>query len=134
MTRFVTWKEFYSVGNSAIDDQHKRILDIINDLHEAIESGDEMNTMNSLLGRMIDYTNTHFRFEEKLMEECGYPHLEEHRLLHDELRRKTAGLRAHAEIVTGSDLLRFLKTWWIDHIQEMDQQYAPYLTTSVSSR
>ncbi|HBO45943.1 MAG TPA: hemerythrin [Planctomycetaceae bacterium] len=133
MTPFVTWKAFYSVGNAAIDDQHKRILDIINDLHSAIEDGDEMDTLNSLLGRMVDYTNTHFQFEENLMKECGYPHLEEHRQLHNELRRKTAGLRSHAEIVTGSDLLSFLKTWWIDHIQEMDQQYSPYLTASVSS-
>lgn len=134
MTRFVTWKEFYSVGNASIDNQHRQILDIINDLYAALDDGDDFQTVKSLIERLMDYTNTHFQFEEKLMEECGYPNLERHRELHHELRHKTAGMRSHVNVVTGSDLLRFLKTWWLEHIQEEDQQYAPYLTASVSSR
>ena len=133
MARYIGWKSFYSVGNTSLDNQHKQILEIVNDLYAAIEEGDDHEVLKPLLDRMLQYTKSHFEFEEQLMQEAGYPDLDHHKELHDELRRKTAGLRAHVNLVMDQDLLRFLKEWWTEHIQEEDQQYAPYVAASVPS-
>jgi hemerythrin len=54
--------------------------------------------------------------------------------LHDELRRKVIDLRENADLLTGQDLLHFLKRWWMGHIQGCDKKYAPYLQLSTSRR
>jgi hemerythrin len=133
MGRPIVWKPLYSVGNVSVDNQHKQILEIVNDLHMAMEEGNDHEVVKSLLDRMLRYTHTHFEFEERLMQECGYPDIESHKGLHDVLRRKTTGLRAHTNLVMEQDLLRFLKEWWVEHIQEEDQKFAPYLAASVAS-
>lgn len=132
MTRYVTWKPAYSVGHATLDEQHRQILDTINDLYIALDKGDDRRTLDRLLKRLVQYTKMHFAFEESVMRECGYPDLKSHQQLHESLRQKTVGLQEHAALVTGHDLLGFLKEWWLTHIQEEDQRYSPYLTASVA--
>jgi len=98
----------------------------------ALEEGDDRAVLEGLLERLMQYTNTHFTFEERVMRDAGYPDLASHKQLHESLRRKTAGLQTHSELVMGSDLLRFLKDWWLSHIQEEDHRYAPYVAASVA--
>ena len=62
------------------------------------------------------------------MREHDYPALAEHAALHARLRHRTADFQAHANLVTSRDLLRFVKEWWLEHIQGEDKKYAPYLT------
>ena len=126
MARYVAWKPSYSVGHAALDEQHRQILQIVNDLYSAMQGGDAQSVVKPLLERLLKYTHTHFAPEEQIMQECGYPNLEDHKELHATLRRKTAGLRANVGLVMGVDLLHFLRDWWLEHIQEEDQRYAPY--------
>ena len=53
--------------------------------------------------------------------------------MHDKMRQRTIGLRDNAGLVTGRDLLVFLKEWWCNHIQEQDKKYAPYVSQLVKS-
>ncbi|HLA83675.1 MAG TPA: bacteriohemerythrin [Thermoguttaceae bacterium] len=131
MDRYIVWKPFYSVGYTSLDDQHQQILEIINDLYAAMERGDDRQVVPRLLDRLFEYTKTHFAFEERILREHGYPDLESHKKLHEAMRSKTAGLRSHVGLVLGPDLLRFLKDWWLGHIQEEDQRYAPYVAAAV---
>jgi hemerythrin len=62
----------------------------------------------------------------------GYPDFAQYKALHDKIRKKTSDLREHAHLVTGHDLLRVLKEWWVGHIQSLDKKYAPYLELSGS--
>ena len=71
------WDESLSVGINVIDAQHKRIVQYINELATARDNGDRA-TIGKVLDGMIDYTVTHFAFEESLMERAGYPILREH--------------------------------------------------------
>ncbi len=127
MTAKVVWKAFYSVGDSSLDAEHSQVIEVINDLYAAMDEGEDYAAVKPLLDRLVRYTNEHFRDEERVMQEHDYPGFAEHKALHDRMRKRTADLRAFADLVTGRDLLNFLKEWWLGHIQSKDKEYAPYL-------
>lgn len=131
MRSYITWKDAYSVGNETLDAQHRQIIGIINDLYEAIQQDDDSKAIKPLLNRLVQYTTNHFQQEEKFLAEHEYPDFVYHKMLHDKMRRETLAWRDNADIVTGRDLLRFLKEWWCNHIQQEDKKYTPYLATLV---
>jgi hemerythrin-like metal-binding protein len=126
-TSYITWKDYYSVGDDAIDSQHKQIIEMINCLYRAMQLKDDRQVLKSLLKELVQYAVRHFQYEEKVMLEHNYPDLANHKSLHDKLRQRTVGLCENAGLVTGRDLLVFLKEWWCNHIQDEDKKYAPYL-------
>jgi hemerythrin len=129
----IVWKPFYSVRDASLDAQHQRIIGIINDLYVAMDQGRDLAATKTALDRLIQYTNEHFKHEERVMQEHDYPELVEHKALHDQLRKRTVDLRAHVSLITSRDLLNFLKCWWVEHIQNCDKQFAPYLSVPVHS-
>jgi hemerythrin len=133
MTDYVTWKEFYSVGNPSIDVEHKQVIGIINDLHEAMGEGKDQALVKPILDRLLKHTLAHFEHEEHVMQDNEYPDFAQHKALHDEIRQKTIALHEHADLVTGRDLLQFLKDWWLGHIQNQDRKYTPYLGNLLGS-
>jgi hemerythrin len=133
MDSYIAWKDYYSVGDAAIDGQHKQIIDIINDLYDAMEQGTDASAVTPILDRLVYYTINHFRQEEDCLLAHQYPDLAQHKVLHDKMRRQTIAWRQNADLVTGRDLLIFLKEWWCNHIQQQDKKYAPYLKTLVET-
>lgn len=127
MPNAITWKPFYSVGEPSLDSDHKHIIGILNELIEAVDRGSDQRIVKSVLDRLVQYTITHFKHEEEVMQEHGYPDLPQHKALHDRIRKRTIGLREHLTLVTGRDMLFFLKDWWLGHIQSEDKKYSPYL-------
>jgi len=134
MIPYVTWKDFYSVGDPSIDAQHKQIIGAINELYEAMQKGKDRAVLKPILDRLLQYTLAHFEHEEQVMQEHEYPDFTQHKALHGMIRQKTMDLCEHAYLVTGHDLLRFLKDWWVGHIQGQDKKYSPYLELSGSHR
>jgi len=124
---YVEWKPFYSVGDAAIDDEHKRLLGIVDDLYVAIQMGHEQTRVQEVLERLAEYTTTHFDHEERVMRGCGYPNLDAHKAMHGEMQRRVLELQANPNAVAEGDLLQFVKNWWVRHIQNQDKAYAPYL-------
>jgi len=124
---YVEWKPFYSVGDAAIDDEHKRLLGIVDDLYVAVQMGHGQTRVQDVLERLAEYTTTHFDHEERVMRGCGYPNLDAHKAMHSEMQRRVLELQANTNAVAEKDLLRFLKNWWVRHIQNQDKAYAPYL-------
>jgi hemerythrin-like metal-binding protein len=131
MGSHITWKDYYSVGDEALDAQHKQVLAAINELYDAMQGGVDYRAVAPLLDRLVQYTITHFRQEEERMAAHEYPEFAQHKALHDTMRQKTIALREYANVVTGRDLLVFLKEWWCNHIQDQDKKYAPYLKVPV---
>ncbi len=127
MAEYAIWRPFYSVGDEAIDNEHKIILGLINELYEAVVAKKENVDPKPISDRLVRYTNTHFQHEEQVMRDCDYPKIFDHKLEHDRLRQRTLDFHNNLNLVTGRDMLRFLKDWWCSHIQEDDQEYAPYL-------
>ncbi|MGO8751947.1 MAG: hemerythrin domain-containing protein [Thermoguttaceae bacterium] len=86
------------------------------------------------MDRLLQYTLAHFTHEEQVLKEHEYPDWVQHAASHDKIRQRTRELREHAHLVTGDDMLRFLKEWWVGHIQALDKKYMPYLELSGSHR
>ena len=134
MPKYVTWKDYYSVGEDSLDAQHKQIISMINDLYVAMETGKENAERERLLDQMVKYTMSHFQREEQIMQACGYPDLENHKEEHDKMRRRTLALRTNLKLVTAHDLLSFLKEWFIKHIQAEDKCYVPYVSVAARQK
>ncbi len=127
----IRWNEQFSVTNEFIDNQHKQIISIINDLYESQRKDDQFETMESIFIRLKEYANTHFRDEEKLLAEWQYPNLKEHHEAHQKLINKL--LEEQKEFINMKkqypirQLLSFIKEWLVDHLYTMDKKYIPYI-------
>jgi hemerythrin len=123
----ITWKDFYSVGEPILDQQHRQIIEIINDLYDALQCEEEQRAIPPLLERIVQYTRNHFQYEERILREIGAPDFDRHKACHDRMTQDTIQRCGQAGTVTGRELLQFLQQWWLSHIQSVDKQYAPCL-------
>ncbi|HKF47279.1 MAG TPA: bacteriohemerythrin [Terracidiphilus sp.] len=127
----IHWEDSYSTGVKAMDDQHKRLVAALNDLHGAMLEGKEKAVTGSLLGMLVKYTHEHFLAEEGLMARANYPKLAEHKSQHRNLTdqvQKFAERYQRGELAINVDLLMFLRNWLLNHIQKTDREYGPWLT------
>jgi hemerythrin-like metal-binding protein len=133
---FIHWQNSYTVLDPVLDEQHRTLMEIINDLYEAVRTKDAYDA-NRLVGVLEDYTASHFAAEEALLRACGYEGYEDHKGLHARMIQRTVGLRAEFQKV-GPEVLRealsFLKEWWAGHILKADRAYAPCLQRSRNPR
>lgn len=126
----ISWTPNLSVNVPAIDEQHKRLVQMINDLHDAMGKGKGKEVLSPLLSKLIDYTVVHFQSEEAFMRKCGFPGVAQHQLLHQELTEKVKKLKARfetGELLITMDTMNFLKDWLKTHILGSDKQYAQFV-------
>jgi hemerythrin-like metal-binding protein len=127
---FVQWSDELSVGIESVDQQHQALVDMINRLYAAMKGGKTQDIMAGVLDELLAYTQTHFRYEENLMQRTGFRGLANHRRAHEELVAKALGVRnefSAGRLVIGADIMNFLKSWLVNHIQGMDRLYAPHI-------
>lgn len=122
----IEWQDEYETGIRVIDNQHKRIIYYINQLHDA-EKLNDPQLIDEVLINMVDYTLSHFAFEESLMEDAGYRALDIHKRTHDAFRDKIRDYQQRHKDgeVVASELFQLLNVWLINHIAEDDNSYAP---------
>lgn len=126
----IAWKEIYETGIVALDNEHRGLVAEVNRLYEALRDKQGEKILRDILAMLETYTVDHFQHEERLMAQYNFPGLEDHRRIHQELIDAVAEIKIRAE--TGSEelareLLKFLRTWVLEHIVEVDKQYGPYL-------
>jgi hemerythrin-like metal-binding protein len=124
------WKDSYSVKMATIDGQHQNLFRIAGELHAAMLAGKAQASVSNIVDRLAQYVRVHFAYEERLMQEADYPQFAAHKASHDELTRQV--LQFQADLQKGKQtlsvaLLQFLKKWLVDHIENADQKYAPFL-------
>ena len=122
---FIKWQDNYSVGHSILDNQHKYLLKIINDLYRSMISNNLEENYGELVKELIKYTNVHFGFEEKLLEKIGFQEIKDHLVYHAEMKKKIGLLEVELKTLEEGclELLIFLKNWWLDHILQQDMRY-----------
>ncbi len=128
--RFVAWKDDLSVGIGSIDEDHKKLLTLINNLQTAVYYPTGEAFERQALQELVDYTKYHFEREEQLMLANDYPDFEAHKRQHEEMIAKVGGfLEAYEKDRDGTvdELTQFLKTWLVQHIAGTDQQYSTHL-------
>jgi hemerythrin-like metal-binding protein len=126
--RFIVWNNAYSVGVRRLDEHHMSILRLVNDLYDMFVDGAHADKLRLVLNELVAYTNTHFAYEQYLMELAGYPDIEAHSALHKKMAARTVQLRSEFTSDVDSlsrEVFAFLKDWWVSHIRETDMQYAP---------
>lgn len=125
----VQWSDELSVGIEEIDNQHRILVDLLNELHRAIVEHRGSEAAHRILAELLEYTRIHFAVEESLMRILGYPDYEEHKHHHELLINEVQELSQKLEAGKKSvnfELLHFLKMWLTKHIMEEDRQYTSH--------
>ena len=128
--KMLKWMDNYSVGVKALDDDHKKLIELVNQFRAAYvyHTGEEFE--KQALNDLVSYTKYHFEKEEKLMEQAEYPDLDAHKEQHRTMIEQVEGFlneyekRGH-EALDG--VATFLEGWLINHINGTDKQYGPYM-------
>ncbi len=129
----IDWSDKYSVGIDSIDEQHKKLINLINTLQTIVDYSTGEEIERECLAAVVNYTKTHFVYEEGLMREYGYPDFEAHKAQHQKMIDKVNDLLAAYEKNPESamkDALDFLKQWLIRHINGTDKQYSEFLISN----
>ncbi|OGQ99656.1 MAG: hemerythrin [Deltaproteobacteria bacterium RIFOXYD12_FULL_55_16] len=129
---FLTWQDRYSVGIGQIDDQHKQLINMINELNDAMLTGKGKNVLMTVLNKLAEYCVSHFAVEEKLFDVHVYPETADHKEKHHKMTTKVKALIG--EVQSGKstisiEVMNFLKNWLDKHIMETDKKYGPYLNS-----
>jgi hemerythrin len=126
----LTWNDSYSVKVKQFDDQHKKLIDMVNELHDAMKVGKGKEVLEKILSGLIQYTVTHFANEERLMKLHNYPNYEQHKKEHNLLTLQVSDVQKQyreGNAVITMAVMTFLKEWLQTHIQGTDKSYAPFL-------
>lgn len=120
----LVWTDSLNTGIDVIDGQHRKIVDYINQLHDSRHVVDR-SIVGSIIEAMVEYTISHFGFEETLMEEAGYEYLRPHKKVHELFIKRVADLRQRYN--GGEDVLDelqgLLTRWLFNHIRDDDSGY-----------
>jgi hemerythrin len=128
----INWDDSYSVGIKKIDEQHKVLVKLVNELHDAMSQGAATSVLSKVLGSLVDYTIIHFSTEEELMRSYSYPDLDKHKVEHDKLTGQVKDFQQ--KFLSGKstityELMDFLSDWLINHILDTDKKYSPYFSS-----
>jgi hemerythrin len=126
----IKWREGYNTGVSQFDNEHHKIVELINVMYTAIRDKSGKEVTENACNEILAYTRYHFDNEEKAMLEVNYPGIEEQLAEHSRLKAEALRLQAMigANFPEGaSEFYRFLRHWLIKHIQDCDKKYGPYL-------
>ena len=129
MTEFIEWTDELSVGIEEIDEQHRVLVDLVNEMHQAITDQRGSEVVSDILEKLADYTRIHFAVEESLMRILQYPDYEPHKEQHEKLIAHLRELRGKVEsgqTAIGFELMHFLRNWLTQHILGTDKEYVDH--------
>ena len=130
----ITWDDSIALNISEIDNQHKQLVNIINEMFDAMKDTRGIDVIDDILKRLVDYTDYHFVTEERYFDQFRYSesehHKEEHRYLVEQVDEFKKAFdegkikRADSDSVLTVDLWKLLKNWLMNHIKTSDKKYA----------
>ncbi len=127
---YVEWKNEYSVGIDSIDRQHKKLLNLINQLQTAVDYSTGEEFERDALNELVNYTKTHFSYEEDLLKKNNYPDFEAHKKQHENMVKHVEEVLAEYEKdrdTAMSNAANYLKGWLVNHINGTDKKYSHFL-------
>lgn len=132
-TMLIEWTDELSVSVPSIDEQHKKLVNMINALNAAMEDGETDAVLTKIFEGLLAYTDKHFQYEEKLFEQTGYAASADHQREHDELREKVTDMKKRldaGQFMLGVEVMSFLRDWLTRHILGSDKAYSKHLVDS----
>lgn len=128
----INWTVDLDTGIEVIDHQHRQIVDFINQLEAANVTKDQAK-VKEVVDACVDYTLSHFAFEESLQEEAGYKYCKPHKKVHELFTRKVAEYQQRVDLGddVGDELHGMLARWLINHIKRDDADYVAAVKTNM---
>ncbi len=127
----IEWTAELSVGIDSIDEQHKKLVNMINALNDAMLTGSSNELLGKIFTGLANYTQKHFTYEENMFAEYGYTGSKEHKRQHTELIAQVVTLKGkfvdNPQGTINADLMQFLKRWLTNHIMRTDKDYSEFL-------
>ncbi len=123
---FIPWDEKYSVRIKSIDEQHKKLFGMVNELHEAMLHGKSKEVMGKVLAELVNYTASHFAIEEEYMKKHSFNGYAAHKKEHDDLAKQATDVLNNftsGKVVLSMAVMDFLKDWLYKHILKTDLLY-----------
>jgi len=130
----IAWYDNLSVNIMEIDDQHKRLISMINELHDAMQEGKGSGVLGRVLDELISYTQIHFSTEERHMYKSGFPAYGDHKIEHDLLTKKVMEIKELHESGKSGLTIQvsiFLNDWLQRHIMGCDKVFGSYLKSKM---
>lgn len=126
----IKWRDSYETGIASMDDQHKKLIELINRLYREIRNPESKDAISDVLDEMDQYAEMHLQEEEALLENNEYPdlvsHVEFHRSYRDKVETLIAESKGGNEKVI-NETYTFLRKWWMEHIVTHDKEYGEFL-------
>ena len=120
----IQWNNGLSIGVKTLDDDHKKLLEIINSLSEAIDKDEEIDVFEGIFSNLEEYVQIHFDKEEAFLKKCNYEdysrHKKQHEVFADEIPRLKEKFFSTDNYVDAKDISVFLTDWLVNHIINED--------------
>lgn len=131
----ISWSDEYLLGNRRIDEDHKRLFELYNELAEAANTGKNDVFVQEVLTELLENADRHFDDEERIMEKIGYPELEQHKVSHEKFMQSLYDTNNHLEAggEMGAYVLEILSEWLLDHMRNDDLQLAQYIRSKTAA-
>jgi len=129
INELMPWGKRLILGIPDVDDQHKELVSMVNELHKAMMMKKGSRETGPILNRLADYTVYHFGFEEDLFDTHGYPDTPAHKEIHKDLVAKVLAFKEdfdNGRAAVSMDLMEFLTDWLRNHIMKTDKEYVPF--------
>lgn len=127
---YFAWAQDMVIDGGPIDDDHKNLVRMVNELHDATTEGRGREVVGRILDELIRYTDDHLRKEEVIMAEAGFPNLERHRIGHQAFIDQLEKLRRRYQegsIAVAAQLSTVLRDWLSIHIRRNDRELLEFM-------
>jgi hemerythrin len=125
----VNWSQELVVDVREIDEQHRKLVTMLNGLHDAMKVGQGGTQLSRLLDEMASYAVVHFATEEKYMTTYNYPSCSTHKSEHQKFVGQVTDFRkafGEGRMSLTLEMMNFLKDWLTGHILGVDKKYAAF--------
>ena len=126
---FFPWDDKLITGIAFVDRDHKRLVEMVNTLHQAMKEGKGMKVIGPILDEFVAYTGGHFAREEAVFDKYNFPDTIAHKAIHNKLVDTVLSVVADykaGNFAVGIDLLMVAKAWLLEHIMGQDMEFVPF--------
>lgn len=128
----IEWDSSLSVNVSIIDNEHKKLISVMNELNDAMSEGKSKDVLGKILSDLAGYTVSHFKTEERYFSKYGYPEEAGHKDEHDQFVQKVSDLKSKFDggrVFLSIEIMNFLRDWLKNHIQGSDKKYTEFFNS-----
>ncbi len=125
----IQWDGSFSVKVAEIDQQHQKLVSMINELNDAMRQGKGKDVLGKIINGLISYTATHFNTEEKYFDRFGYPETDSHKKEHVAFVKKVSEFKngfEQGKLGLSIEVMNFLSDWLKNHIKLTDMKYSKF--------